>query len=96
MSFLFRNPIIPAALVLVWESMNPFLPSLLKKISVIFYLQSLCPVPVPLKGDWSFLAVLTEPTPAYLAVPGLLLVTMAGLLLAARKVRRLEINYGTE
>src|SRR5437588_815085 len=42
MGFLFRNPIIPAALVLVWESMNPFLPSLLKKLSVIFYLQSLC------------------------------------------------------
>jgi len=29
-------------------------------------------------------------------VPGLLLVTAIGLLLAARKVRRLEINYGTE
>jgi len=97
MGFLFRNPIIPAALVLVWESMNPFLPSLLKKISVIFYLQSLCPVPVPARvGDFSFLTILTTPTPAYLAVPGLLLVTLAGLLLAARKVRRLEINYGTE
>lgn len=96
MSFLFRNPIVPAALVLVWESLNPFLPSLLKKISVIFYLQSLCPVAVPASGDFSFLAILAQPTPAYLAVPGLLLVTLAGLLLAARKVRRLEINYGTE
>jgi ABC-type transport system involved in multi-copper enzyme maturation permease subunit len=96
MSFLFRNPIIPAALALVWESMNPFLPSLLKKISVIFYLQSLCPVPAQIRGDWSFLAVVAEPTPAYLAVPGLLLVTLAGLWFAARKVRGLEINYGTE
>jgi len=96
MSFLFRNPVVPAALVLVWESMNPFLPSLLKKFSVIFYLQSLCPVPAQLKGDFSFLAIVAQPTPAYLAVPGLLLVTFAGLLLAARKVRRLEINYGTE
>jgi hypothetical protein len=97
MGFLFRNPIIPAALVLGWESMNPFLPALLKKISVIFYLQSLCPVVVPARvGDFSFLTVLTEPTPAYLAVPGLLLLTLAGLILAARKVRRLEINYGTE
>jgi len=96
MGFLFRNPIVPAALVLIWESMNPFLPSLLKKISVIFYLQSLCPVAVPVKGDWSFLAILTQPTPAYIAVPGLLLVTFAGLWLAARKVRRLEINYGAD
>ncbi len=96
MSFLFRNPVIPAALVLVWESMNPFLPSLLKKFSVIFYLQSLCPVPAQFRGHWSLLAVVTEPTPVYVAVPGLLLVTLAGLWLAARKVRGLEINYGTE
>jgi ABC-type transport system involved in multi-copper enzyme maturation permease subunit len=96
MGFLFRNPIVPAALVLVWESINPFLPSILKKISVIFYLQSLCPVAVPAQGDWSFLAVLAQPTPAYIAIPGLLLVTFAGLWLAARKVRRLEINYGSE
>lgn len=96
MGFLFRNPVIPAALVLLWESINPFLPAMLKKISVIFYLQSLCPVPVPAQGDFAFLAVLAEPTPAYLAVPGLLLLTAAGLVLAARQVRKLEINYGAE
>lgn len=96
MGFLFRNPVVPAALVLIWESMNPFLPAMLKKISVIFYLQSLCPIPVPAQGDFAFLAVLAEPTPAYLAVTGLLLLTAAGLFLAARQVRKLEINYGTE
>ena len=96
MSFLFRNPIIPAGLVLVWESMNPFLPAALKKISVIFYLQSLSPVQAPVSGDWAFLAILANPTPAYLAIPGLLLVTLAGLLLATRQVRKLEINYGAE
>ena len=96
MSFLFRNPIIPAAVVLVWESLNPFLPAVLKKISVIFYLQSLTPLQAPVQGDWAFLAVLANPTPAYLAIPGLLLVTLAGLFLAARKVRKLEISYGAE
>jgi ABC-type transport system involved in multi-copper enzyme maturation permease subunit len=96
MGFLFRNPVIPAALVLVWESINPFLPAMLKKISVIFYLQSLCPVTVPAQGDFAFLAVLAEPTPAYLAVPGLLLLTAAGLVIAARQARKLEINYGAE
>lgn len=96
MGFLFRNPIVPAALVLLWESMNPFLPAMLKKISVIFYLHSLCPLPVPAQGDFAFLAVLAEPTPAYLAVPGLLLLTATGLFIAARQVRKLEINYGAE
>jgi ABC-type transport system involved in multi-copper enzyme maturation permease subunit len=96
MGFLFRNPVVPAALVLLWESMNPFLPAMLKKISVIFYLQSLCPLPVPAQGDFAFLAVLAEPTPAYLAVPGLLLLTAAGLFVAARQARKLEINYGAD
>ena len=44
---LFKNPIIPAATVLVWEGMNVFLPAALKKVSVIFYLQSLSPVVAP-------------------------------------------------
>jgi len=96
MGFLFRNPIIPAAVVLVWESLNPFLPSVLKKISVIFYLQSLCPIQPPAQGDFAFLAILANPTPAYLAVPGLLLVTAVGLYIAARQVRKLEINYGAD
>jgi ABC-type transport system involved in multi-copper enzyme maturation permease subunit len=96
MGFLFRNPVIPAALVLVWESANPFLPALLKKFSVIYYLQSLCPIPVPAQGDFALLAILGEPAPAYLAIPGLLLLTLAGLFLAARQMRKLEINYGTD
>jgi hypothetical protein len=39
----FRNPVIPAAVVWVWENLNPFLPGFLKKISVIFYLKGLAP-----------------------------------------------------
>src|SRR5579884_1623853 len=31
----FRNPIFPAAAVLIWEALNPFLPTVLQKISVI-------------------------------------------------------------
>src|SRR5271165_2778061 len=41
---LVRNPIIPAAVLLVWEAINPFLPAVLKKFSVIYYLKSLCPI----------------------------------------------------
>ena len=87
---------IPAAIVLIWEGLNPFLPAALKKISVIFYLQSLCPLEAPLRSKWAFLAITATGTPPYLAVPGLLLVTLAGLYIAARKVRKLEINYGAE
>ena len=91
---LFRNPMIPAAVVFVWENLNPFLPSLLKKVSVIFYLRSLCPVEVPVPPPFSVMVIDTDPTPAWLAIPGLLAV--AGIILAysAITARQTEINYG--
>ena len=89
-----RNPMIPAAVVWVWENLNPFLPSFLKKISVIFYLKSLCPVSVSVSGPFSVLVVDTDPTPAWLAVPGLLLVALAILTYTAISARRAEISYG--
>ena len=42
----FKNPIVPAAAIFLWEGINPFLPALLKKISVIFYLESMLPVTI--------------------------------------------------
>jgi ABC-type transport system involved in multi-copper enzyme maturation permease subunit len=96
---LFRNPIIPAAVVLLWESANPFLPAALKKISVIFYLQSMCPV-VASQRDMPALAALllssAEATPVVWAVSGLVVLTMAVLALAARQARKLEINYSSD
>jgi len=91
---LYRNPMIPAAVVFVWENLNPFLPSLLKKCSIIFYLKSLCPVgDLPADGPLAILATMTEPTPAWLAIPGLLIVSALVLAYAAAKSRRLEVSY---
>jgi len=89
-----RNPMIPAAVVWVWENLNPFLPSFLKKISVIFYLKSLCPLSVPVPPPLSVLVTETNPTPAWLAVPGLLIVALAVLTYTALAARRAEISYG--
>ena len=91
---LFRNPLIPAVVVWVWEGINPFLPTLLKKISVIFYLKSLCPVEVPAPPPFSVMVIETDPTPAWLAVPGLLAVALALLVYAAITARQTEISYG--
>ena len=84
-----RNPIIPALLLYGWEWINFLLPPGLKKISVIHYLQSLVPVPMS-EGP---LAVLAEPTPAWMAVPSLLLFTGVVLFLASLHIRRMEISY---
>jgi hypothetical protein len=43
-----RNPIIPAAVLLVWEGINGILPQVLQKVSILHYLQSICPVPAPI------------------------------------------------
>ncbi|HJP92621.1 MAG TPA: hypothetical protein VJ875_11750 [Pyrinomonadaceae bacterium] len=87
-----RNPIIPALLLYGWEWLNFLLPPLLKKISVIHYLNSLMPVPIP-EGPF---AVVAEPTPAWIAVPSMLLVTVIVLVLAAYRIRHLEIRYGSD
>ena len=42
------------------------------------------------------MAVVAEPTPAYFAVPELLLLTAVGCFLAARQARKIEINHGAE
>lgn len=96
----FRNPIVPAALALIWESANWILPAALKKISIIFYLQSLSPVVAPAGYDVpppiALLVSTAAATPAYLAIPGLLLVAFIALAAAALKLRRMEINYSTD
>lgn len=97
---LLRNPIIPALVMLLWESINGFLPDLLQKLSVLHYLQSICPVPPPMDPNVPPLLRLVlapaEPTSAWVAIVGVLAVTALVLYVASRAVRRLEINYGTE
>jgi hypothetical protein len=88
----FRNPIIPALVLYGWEWINFLLPPLLKKISVIHYLNSLVPVPVS-EGPF---AVVAEPTPAWISIPGLLIVTALVLFLAGTRIRRMEVRYGSD
>jgi hypothetical protein len=88
----FRNPIIPALLLYGWEWINFLLPPLLKKVSVIHYLNSLVPVPLS-EGPF---AVVAEPTPAWISIPGLLIVTVLVLIAAGSRIRRMEIRYGSD
>jgi ABC-type transport system involved in multi-copper enzyme maturation permease subunit len=91
-----RNPIIPALLLYGWEWLNFLLPPLLKKISVVHYLNSLMPVPLSSAISEGPLAVIAEPTPAWIAIPSMLAVTLLVLILAAYRTRHMEIRYGSE
>jgi hypothetical protein len=96
---LFRNPIIPTAIVLLWEGINPFLPAALKKISMIYYLQSLCPVvatPEDVPGFVHLLISPVQPASKSVAVLSIVILTGVVLVVAARLSRKIEINYSTE
>jgi ABC-type transport system involved in multi-copper enzyme maturation permease subunit len=99
---LFRNPLIPTLVVLVWEAISGFLPPLLQRFSVIFYLKSLCPVSVPpeisLEKGNPLALIAVNPTPAAVitSVLGLILLSIAVLVFSSLKVRHMEIDYGTE
>lgn len=87
-----RNGMIPAAIIWAWEFANPIVPAVLKQISVIHYLTSL----VPVHPDEGPFALIAEPTPWFVSVPGVLVLTGIVLRLAAWRTRRMEIAYGTE
>ena len=95
-----RNPIIPAAVLLIWEGINGILPHVLQKMSILYYLQSLCPIPPPMDDDAPtlirLLAAPAAPASRPGAILGLLLLTAFVLWIAGRAVRRMQISYGAE
>ena len=97
---LLRNPIIPAAVLLGWEAINGFLPDILQKLSVLYYLQSLCPVPAPLDQNTPAILQLllapAEPASRMGAILGLLAVTAVVLWIARAAILRMQVSYGSE
>jgi len=95
-----RNPIIPAAVLLAWEGASNILPHALQKVSILYYLQSLCPVPAPMDADAPalvrLLAAPAAPASRPGAILGLLVLTAFVLWIAGLAVRRMQISYGTE
>lgn len=89
---LFRNPVLPAAAIWIWEAIVPLLPPLLKRASVVFYLHSLYPIP-PARG---LLEVIADPAPAWVSVPSALAFIVLVLVVVAWRVRRMDLAYGGE
>lgn len=87
-----RNPIVPAIVIFGWESLNIFLPPPLRYMSVIYYLTSLCPVPVS-AGP---IALTATPAPWPVATAGILGLSLALLAVAGWRARTMEVDYGEE
>ncbi|HEU4936736.1 MAG TPA: discoidin domain-containing protein [Vicinamibacterales bacterium] len=94
-----RNPIIPAAVLLAWEGANGIFPHVLQKMSILYYLQSLCPVPAPMDNDAPtlirLLAAPAAPSSRPGAIFGLLILTAFVLWIGAIAVRRMQVSYGS-
>jgi ABC-type transport system involved in multi-copper enzyme maturation permease subunit len=97
----FRNGLIPAALVLAWETINSVLPPVLQRVSVIYYLKSLCPLQastITLQHH-SLLTLFSLNVPMAsgpVALVALAALTMILLGLAGWRLREMEIDYGVE
>jgi ABC-type transport system involved in multi-copper enzyme maturation permease subunit len=96
LSLFIKNPVIPGMAVLLWETFHPVFPAMLQKLSVMFYLQQLCPVPIPPEGTMALFTVVVEPVSAWIAVPGLLCLSLIVLVVACLRIRRMEISYLAE
>jgi ABC-type transport system involved in multi-copper enzyme maturation permease subunit len=88
-----RNFIVPALIIFLIEFMaHPFLPAALQKVSIIFYLYGIVPLPA---ADGPF-KILAEPVSPWIAIPGLILFTALTLFAASLRIRKMEIAYGAE
>jgi hypothetical protein len=96
LSLLFKNPIIPGAILMGWETVAPIFPSWAQHLSVTFYLKHLCPVKVPIEGPMAIFTVVAEPVAPFIAVFGLLCLTVAILVVSCFLIHRLEVTYTAE
>src|SRR5262249_1629324 len=87
--FFFKSPAMPALVVFAWEGIYFLLPPLLKEITVIHYLQPLCPVPV----FGGAVAMLAEAPAPWVAVVGRTAVALVLVAISGWKIRRMEITY---
>jgi hypothetical protein len=97
---LFRSPIVPAAVILVWESVSIFVPASLKQFSLIYYLQSLCPVVAPPDNEMpmllKFLISPADPAGTTFSIAAIAVIALIVLVVAGLRSRTLEINYSAD
>jgi hypothetical protein len=92
----YKNPIIPAVTLLFWESFNIFLPSWLKKISILYYLRSLTPVEPHFYGPGALIGGVADPASTPIAIVSIFAITSILLLLAVNELKKSEISYSSE
>jgi ABC-type transport system involved in multi-copper enzyme maturation permease subunit len=96
LSLLFKNPIVPGALLFGWEAITPILPRSLQLLSITFYLKQLYPIHVFPPGILPLFTVEPKPLSWFTAAFGLLCFTAAVLVFCCYRIRKVEITYTTD
>jgi len=96
LSLLFKNPVVPGAMLLGWETVAPIFPAWAQRLSVMFYLKHLCPVSVPIEGPMAIFTIVAEPVAPILAILGLLCLAAAVVVLSCFLIHRIEVTYTAE
>jgi ABC-type transport system involved in multi-copper enzyme maturation permease subunit len=96
LSLLFKNPVIPGAMLLGWETIAPIFPAWAQRLSVMFYLKHLCPVNLPADGPLAIFMIVAEPVSPFLAIFGLLCLAVAVIVLSCFLIHRMEVTYTAE
>jgi len=95
-----KNPAVIAALLLLWESVNAFIPGSLKLASVVFYLQSLCPIEAPpdvtIPPALLALVAPVERVGTFTGIAVMVTVSLVVLIVSGLMSRKLEINYSAD
>lgn len=89
LGFFFRSPAIPALALFGWEAIHFLLPPVLKQLSVIHYLQALCPVPLA-EGPF---ALLSDAPSRWVSICGLLALSAVLVGISTLRIRRMEVVY---
>jgi ABC-type transport system involved in multi-copper enzyme maturation permease subunit len=88
----FRNPIVPAIIVGLWEGFFFFLPESLQKVTVMHYLQSLLPLVID-RGPFS---VIVDPSSALFSILVLLSITVLLVWASGRALCRTQVTYSAD
>ena len=96
LSLLFKNPIVPGVVIMGWEAIAPIFPAWAQRLSVTFYLKHLCPVSLPVTGPLAIFTIVAEPVSPFVAVLGLVCLTIAILAISCFLIHRMEITYTAE
>ena len=95
-----KNPAVPAALLLLWESVNAFIPGSLKMASIVFYLQSLCPVEAPpdrtIPPIFQALVAPVERVHTFTGIAVIIGLVLVVMVFSGLEARKLEINYSSD